>query len=61
MPVVCANGMSPEGEPGNDMIDESYGVILGMPVIDFQGTKARSVVDIRVLASFMPFWFSLHS
>lgn len=34
VPVVSANGVYPEGESGNDVIDESDGMPLGMPIID---------------------------
>lgn len=52
VPVVCANGMDPEGEPGNDVIDKSDGIILGMLIIDLQGTDSRRIVYSCILESF---------
>jgi hypothetical protein len=52
IPVVCANGMDPEGKPGNNIIDKSDGITLGVSIIDFQGTDSRRIVDGRILESF---------
>jgi len=52
VPVVCTNGMDPKGELGNDVIDKCDGIILGMPIIDFQATDSRRIVDSRILESF---------
>jgi hypothetical protein len=52
VPVLCANGMDPREKPGHDKIDEGYGFILGMPVVDFQGKDSYCIIDSRILESF---------
>jgi hypothetical protein len=51
VPVVCANNTDQEREPRNDVIDKGDGIILGVPIIDFQGSDPRNIVNSHILKS----------
>ena len=49
MAIVRANGMDPEGEFTNHIIDKIYSILLGVAGINFQGSDAGSVVYRSIL------------
>lgn len=49
MSVIGANFPDTEREPVDDVIDEVYGIGLGMPVVDLESANAGRIVDGGVL------------
>lgn len=49
MAVIRSNFADPERKLGNDVVNEVYGVGLGVLFIDFQGSHTRGVINGREL------------
>jgi hypothetical protein len=47
--VVGANGVDAKGKLIDEVVDERDGVLLAVPLVDFERADARRVVDGRVL------------
>ena len=47
--TVGADGVDPEWEPLNHVVDEVDGVLLGVPVVNLERADAGGVIDRRVL------------
>ena len=51
MAIVGPHLADPEGEPGNDVIDEGDRIGLGMPVVDLECPDAGRVINRGVLVA----------
>src|SRR5580704_16487103 len=51
MSVVGAHLADPEGEPGNDVVDEGVRIGLGVPVVDLERPNAGRIINGGVLVA----------
>lgn len=51
MPVVGANGMDTKRKLADEVVDERDGILLIMPLVDFERADPSGVVDGRVLVA----------
>jgi hypothetical protein len=49
MTVVCPNGMDPEREFSNHIVDETASIFLGMPGIDLEGSDTGRIIHGGIL------------
>jgi hypothetical protein len=49
MAIIGPDGMDPEREFGNHIIDKIYGILLGMAGINFQGSDSSGIIYGRIL------------
>jgi hypothetical protein len=49
--VVCPHFANPEGEPGDNVVDEGDRIGLGVPIVDLERPDAGRIIDRGVLVA----------